>query len=53
MAVLAKGLDYSSARPRPACIKRNGYSFVVRYVWTRYSPGGAGYPGKMLTRAED
>lgn len=52
MAVLARGLDYSHARPDPACIKRNGYDFVMRYVWTSYSPGAPGYPGKMLTRAE-
>lgn len=52
MAVLAKGLDYSFARPDPVCLKNNGYTFVCRYVWTSYSPGSPGYPGKMLTKPE-
>ena len=52
MAVIAKGLDFSFARPDASCLARNGYSFVCRYVWTSYRPGDPSYPGKMLTKAE-
>lgn len=48
MAVYAKGVDYAFSRPDPTCLKNNGYSFVLRYVWSGQSPPSA----KLLQKAE-
>lgn len=45
-------VDYSWSRPDPACLKRSWVSGVIRYTWNKAGPGQAGYPGKLLTRAE-
>src|ERR1700733_4619673 len=38
------GVDYSFARPSPASLKADGYSFVARYL--------SNVPGKNLSHAE-
>lgn len=40
-----QGVDYSFSRPDLACLKRNGYGFVVRYI-------AAGQSAKEATRTE-
>jgi glycoside hydrolase-like protein len=42
------GLDYAGGRPSPQSIKEAGYQFTCRYL----TSGGAGLPGKLLTRDE-
>jgi hypothetical protein len=42
------GLDYAGGVPAATAIAAAGYTFVCRYL----SPGGAGLPGKLLTRVE-
>ncbi|HEY3200262.1 MAG TPA: glycoside hydrolase domain-containing protein [Actinomycetes bacterium] len=42
---MAKGCDYSSARPDPACLRGHGIQFVVRYT-------SIGSAGKNMSAAE-
>ncbi len=48
MAVVSRGVDYAFDHPTATCLRDNGYSFVLRYVWSGQTPPSA----KLLQRAE-